>query len=63
MTLTCHYEGILPALCKQPAEKYLSPFLPNGIRGLLDMLYARSLTRRLRGAMSALRAFPRVFKP
>jgi succinate-semialdehyde dehydrogenase/glutarate-semialdehyde dehydrogenase len=34
-----------------------------GLRGLLDMLYARSLTRRLRGAMSALRAFPRVFKP
>ena len=59
----CIIDDLMPGVRKNLWWYPHSEGVYNGIRGLLDMLYARSLTRRLRGAMSALRAFPRVFKP
>lgn len=58
----CIIDDILPGVRKNLWWHPHDARVYDGVRGLLDMLYARSLTRRLSGIAKVLRAFPRVFR-
>ena len=61
--LQCLVHDLMPGVRKNFWWHPHSPKVYQGLRGIIDFLYAESIGQRLWGLKRLLRAFPRTFKP